>query len=212
MKRRNFFIENYKKCWKFFLECRWYFVFAFGIFALTFLIGFAFPIFFREEIFRFIEMLMLEIGGKGVLELIGFIFLNNVWASFMAFVLGIGFGILPLVTCIANGYLLGFVARETVMVDGILTMWRILPHGVFELPAIIFSIGMGLKLGWSVVGGTLTNLKQKSVGADSRWSVMKDKRSIGYVFREGFRFFVFVVLPLLVVAGVIEGILIGFVN
>ena len=74
-------------------------------------------------------------------------------------------------------------------------MWKILPHGVFELPAIIFSIGIGLKLGWSVVGG--------------RWSARKGKGSVGYVFLEGVRFFVFVVFPLLVVAAIIEGLLIG---
>ena len=45
-----------------------------------------------------------------------------------------------------------------------------------------------------------------------RWSVGKDKGSVGYVFREGLRFFVFIVFPLLIVAGIIEGLLIGIVG
>ena len=167
-------------------ECRWFFVFASGLFALTFLIGFAYPVFFRAEIFRLVEMLILKIEGKDILGLISFIFLNNLTASFMAMGLGVLFGIFPLTVCVVNGYLLGFVAREVVMKEGILAMWRIFPHGIFELPAVIFSVGMGLKIGMSVFSDSLK-----------------------YNFREGLRFFVFVVFPLLVVAGVIEGVLIG---
>ncbi len=198
MKKRGFFIENYSKCWKFFLECRWFFVVALGLFSLFFLIGFAFPVFFRTEIIEMIKMLMAELEGLSTLELIGFIFLNNLKASFMAFVFGIGLGILPVVVCIVNGYLLGFVAREAVVQEGILTMWKIFPHGIFELPAVLFSIGIGLRLG-AEVGG----LGVWGFGGLNR------KRGVGYVFREGLRFFAFVVFPLLVVAGIIEGMLIG---
>jgi len=194
--------ENYVRCWAFMKECRWFFVFAFGLFSLMFLVGFLFPVFFREEIFKMIEMLMLEIEGKGAFELISFIFLNNLQASFMAMVLGFLVGVFPLVVCVVNGYLLGFVAREAVVVEGIFAMWKILPHGIFELPAVIFSIGMGLRLGSQVVRGGLGRLREDGKG----------KESVGYVFRESLRVFVFVVFPLLVVAGIVEGILIGFTN
>ena len=189
MEKRNvFFVENYEKCWEFFCECRWYFVFALGIFALMFLVGFAFPVFFREEIFGFLAELVEMLEGKSSIELIGFIFFNNLKASFLAFVLGISFGILTLVVGVVNGYLVGFVAREAVMVEGIGVMWQLAPHGIFELPAILFSIGIGLKVGMSLFAG---------------------RKSLKYSFIEGLRFFVFVILPLLLVAGVIEGILVG---
>ncbi|MCK4650290.1 stage II sporulation protein M [Candidatus Pacearchaeota archaeon] len=196
---KKFFIKNYLKCWEFFCKTRWFFVFGFGIFALTFLIGFAFPVFFRAEIFGIVKGLVLAIEGKNTLELIGFIFLNNLQASFMAMALGILFGFFPMMTCIVNGYLLGFVAREAVMTDGIFMMWKIFPHGIFELPAVMFSIGIGFRLGWSVVS--------------DGWHMVSGKRKtrengLGYNFREGLRFFVFVIVPLLVVAGVIEGILV----
>ncbi len=195
MKKKGFFSKNYLECWKFAKECEWFFVFAFGLFALTFLIGFSFPVFFRANIYEMIKELMLKFAGKNTIEMIVLIFLNNIWASFMAMTLGIFFGVLPVITDVVNGYLLGFVARDAVMKEGILTMWKILPHGIFELPAVLFSIGIGLKLGWSVVGGG--------------WSVKKGKGNVGHVIREGMRFFIFVVIPLLLIAGIIEGTLIG---
>ena len=188
MNLKKFFVGNYKKCWEFLNESRWFMVFAVGIFALTFLIGFIFPIFFREEIFSFIAQMIEMLEGKSAVELVGLIFLNNMQASFMAMVLGIGIGIFPLITAVVNGYLLGFVLRETAAVGGIWVIWRLLPHGIFELPAIIFSIGIGMK-----------------IGSD----LFKEERDLlKYNFREGLRFFIFVVFPLLLVAGIIEGVLI----
>jgi stage II sporulation protein M len=188
MKRRvGFFADNYKKCWDFLNECRWYVVFAVGVFALLFLIGFAFPVFFREDILVFLEEIIGIIEGKGLFEITWMIFSNNMKASFIAFVSGILLGIFPLVTAVVNGYLLGFVAREVVVEEGIFVLWRLLPHGIFELPAVFFSIGVGLK-----------------IGAD----LIKGNKKLKYNFKEGLRFFVFVVFPLLLVAGVIEGFLI----
>lgn len=184
-------IKNYSRCWEFFGECRWHIVFTLGVFALLFIIGFTFPIFFREEIFGFITEMIKMLEGKSIFELIGFIFLNNLKVSFFAIVLGIGFGIFPLMIGIVNGYLLGFVSREAVTRGGILVIWQLFPHGIFELPAILFSMGVGLK-----------------IGADL---FRKDKR-LGYNFREGLRFFAFVIFPLLLIAGIIEGILIGIMN
>ena len=73
----GFFVKNYGKCWGFFKECRWHVVFAFGIFGLMFLVGFAYPVFFREEIFGFLAEMIGTLEGNSVVELIWFIFLNN---------------------------------------------------------------------------------------------------------------------------------------
>ena len=70
MKLQNFFVKNYSLCWKFLNESRWYVVFAIGVFALTFLIGFIFPILFREEIFNFITKMIEAIEGKSIVELL----------------------------------------------------------------------------------------------------------------------------------------------
>ncbi len=187
----NFFVKNYLLCWKFLKESRWYLVFALGLFALTFLIGFVYPIFFREEIFGFIAKIIGMLEGKTTIELISFIFFNNLRASFMAIILGLLFGLFPLLVTITNGYILGFVSRETAVKEGIFILFRLLPHGIFEIPAIIFSIGIGLKIGTSIF------IKKK-----------KEKR-LRHNIEEGIRFFIFVVFPLLLIAGIIEGLLIS---
>jgi len=195
MKKKGFFVDNYSKCWKFLLESRWYVVSIVALFALTILIGFIFPVFFRQEIFDFIAKMIAELEGKSTFEIITFIFFNNMKASFMSIVLGVTFGIFPLVATVMNGYLIGFVSRHVVEQEGLFALWRLLPHGVFELPAIIFSIGIGLKIGISC------------------WPLaIRGKGKLKYTLKEGLRFFVFVVFPLLLVAGIIEGVLIGLMG
>ena len=188
-KSEQFLIRNYKSCWKFLREVRWCVVFALGLFCFFILIGFTFPLFFQNEIFGFMEEITERFEGLGVSETIFEIFFNNLKASFFAVVLGVVIGIFPLVIGIVNGYLLGFVARYAVQEGGIFVLWRLLPHGVFEIPAVILSIGIGLKIGWDVLR------------KDRRGLLKKD-------FKEAMRFFIFVVVPLLAAAGVVEGVLI----
>ena len=76
-----------------------------------------------------------------------FIFLNNIQSAFLGFILGIIFGIIPLTILIVNGYILGFVMNKSVAVEGILIIWRLVPHGIFEIPAILISTSLGIKLG-----------------------------------------------------------------
>ena len=189
--KKSFWSVHYKSCWEFLRESRDYVLVSLGVFCMFFIIGFGLPIFFREQIFTMIEELIAQFMGLGVFETIGLIFLNNIQASFFSIVLGVGIGLFPLFALIFNGYLLGFVARFAVEEGGILVLWRLIPHGIFELPAIILSIGIGFKIGVDIVKGS---------------------GKLKYNFVEGLRFFVFVILPLLVIAAVIEGLLIWLVG
>jgi stage II sporulation protein M len=128
-----------------------------------------------------------RVSSFGPLELIGYIILNNARASFLAIALGFLAGIFPVLVVITNGYLLGFVARYTVNQQGALVLWKLLPHGVFELPAVIMSAGVGIYLGMNLVSG---------------------KKNLGKDFIDSIRFFIFIVIPLLIIAGIIEGTLI----
>lgn len=185
----SFLKRNYSLCKKFLEESRTQIKIALGIFLITFLIGFIFPIFFNEEIKLFVEEMLESFKSMGTTELILFIFLNNLKASFFAMVLGIGLAIFPVITAIINGYLLGFISRVAVKSEGISVLWRIIPHGIFELPAILFSIGIGIKIGTDILKKT-------------------NKKNIKENFKEALRFFIFVIIPLLLIAGIIEGILI----
>ena len=191
--KKSWLKENYIACFKFFKESEKHILFATLLFFITAFIGFLFPIFFREQIIDIMTQMIGLLDGKSAFELVSLIFFNNMKASFMAMVLGIAIGIFPIFTGIVNGYILGFVSRQVVAVEGIWVMWQLLPHGIFEIPAILFSIGIGVKIGADL-------FKEKA------------KEKLRKNFREGLRFFVFVVFPLLLIAGIIEGLLIALLS
>jgi stage II sporulation protein M len=107
----------------------------------------------------------------------------------MGLFLGIFFGIFPFFSSIANGFMLGFAGNMSVAKEGIFSLWRIFPHGIFELPAIFISFGLGLKL------PTFIFYKKK-------WETFKK------FLENSFTTYLFVVIPLLIVAAIIEGTLI----
>lgn len=191
--KKNSLGEHYKKCWKFFREFKNYFWISIGIFLISTIIGLFFPIFFTDKISQIILEMTNMINGKSGLEIIIIIFSNNIRASFLAILLGIGAGVFPIFTGIVNGYILGFVIRKVTSSEGIFVLWQLFPHGIFELPAILISIAIGMKLG--------STLFEKNY-----------RKSLKENLIESLRFFVFVIFPLLLIAGVIEGLLIILVQ
>jgi stage II sporulation protein M len=143
-----------------------------------------------QKIIEMLQDILKQIEGLNQFELIKFIFLNNLKSSFFGLFFGAVLGIFPVMSAIVNGYLIGFVAQQAVSAEGIFTLLRLLPHGIFELPAVFISLGMGLRL------GTFIFHKNK----------IKTLKSF---FWNSFRVFIFVVIPLLVVAAIIEGTLIS---
>lgn len=188
--KKGFCRGGFKEAVNFLKSAKWYVVAIFGIFCLSFLIGFAFPVFFRQEIITFIREISMQFEGLGVGETIGKIFLNNLRASFLSTLFGIALGIFPVMSAVFNGYVVGFVSHEAVYSEGIFVLWRLLPHGIFEIPAVIISMALGLKLGLGFF--------RKEKFADNFCGAMK--------------VFLFIVLPLLILAAVIEGFLIVFVS
>ena len=116
------------------------------------------------------------------------IFLNNAVKSLIAFVLGIGLGVIPVVFVAGNGMILGMVADIVFRKKGaVFVLAALLPHGIIEIPMILLSAGMGLKLGHSMylsLRGERTDLKNE--------------------LKQGFGFFMKWVMPLLFLAAVIE--------
>ena len=99
------------------------------------------------------------------------------------------FGIFPFFIAIYNGYVLGYVLKLVVGKIGFLEIWKLFPHGIFELPAVFISLGLGIKLGASL------------------FAKNSDKEFLRRL-KNSARVFFFIVLPLLVIAAVIEGSLI----
>lgn len=193
-KKRGFSLKGeYKESWNYIKKSR-KFIYAIAvIFAIFALIGFfvPFPASVIEKILEFIQETLGKTEGMNQFELTKFIFFNNLQSSFLGMILGFVLGIFPIFVAVANGLLLGFVASISVSQDGIFVLWRLLPHGIFELLAVFISLGLGLKL------GTFIFQKNKS-------------ESFRNYFWNSLRVFFFIVLPLLILAAIIEGSLIHF--
>lgn len=127
-------------------QTKWYIFSIISIFCLFFLIGFIFPVFFSDKILEIIKDLMLKFEGLSSFETIYTIFLNNIQASFVVLVIGLSFGYYTLYAAIQNAYLIGFVGRNVVNLEGLSSLLQLVPHGIFELPAIFISMGLGLYL------------------------------------------------------------------
>lgn len=181
------------RLWKFFKESRTYYFIISVIFIVSALVGFFFPVFFTDFIKNFIEEILGKTEGLGFLGLFLFILWNNVLSSFLGLVFGIALGIAPLFYSFLNGYVLGFVLNASSEVYGLGVILRILPHGIFELPALVVSLGLGLRL------GTYLFRKKKKSG------FVEELINSGKVF-------LFIVIPLLIIAGVIEAGLIALLG
>lgn len=83
-----------------------------------------------------------------------YLFIHNTLVALQMMLLGVIFGAPPLLGLFANGALLGSVAatlaREGMPVFSLMLL-GILPHGVFELPALIISAAFGLKVGFHLI-------------------------------------------------------------
>jgi len=192
---KGFFKENYKLSWKYLKESK-NFVYIMGSLFLFFIFVGAFlpvPPVLEQRILDFIREILERTSGMSTGELISFIFLNNIQSSFLGLVFGFFLGIFSVITIVANGYLLGFVSTKAVQVEGIFILWRLLPHGIFEIPALLISLALGLKLGMFIF-------------------YKKKLETLKNFFLESLRVFLFVIVPLLFIAAIIEASLIALAS
>lgn len=116
---------------------------------------------------------------------------NNIQVSLYAFAGGITFGALTVYALVQNGLMLGILAGAIGTGSHALEFWSlIVPHGALELPAIVLAGAAGLTLARALVApGDLP--RADALKAASRPAVL----------------LVLGAIPLLVVAGAIEGFL-----
>ncbi|HLD54747.1 MAG TPA: stage II sporulation protein M [Candidatus Nanoarchaeia archaeon] len=193
MKSKKFNLKKeFNKSLNYIKESKNFIYIVIAIFFFFAFVGFFIPTpdSISEQLLKFIQELMEKTSGMNQFELIQYIFLNNLQSSFFGLVLGVFFGVFPIITTIVNGYILGFVSIKVVSIEGIFVLWRLIPHGIFELPAVFISLGLGLKFG--------SFMFQKK-----KFDALKD------YFINSLRVFFFIVFPLLVIAAIIEGSLIA---
>lgn len=186
---------QFKEAWSYVKESK-HFIFI-SILLLIFgaIIGFLFKDALSQAITPILQELLDKTAGLNTFEMIFFILQNNLQSALLSMLAGIFLGIFPVISDILNGVVLGYVLAKASEVAGITSWWRILPHGIFELPAIFISFGLGIKLGFSL----FMNKKYRAKEFRRR-------------FYNSINVFFMIVIPLLILAAIIEGILIGFIK
>ncbi len=153
---------------------------------------------------------MIPPGATGY-RLFSAIFFNNLRASFFAIVLGmIPFLFLPILGVFQNGIYMGAVSAMTHL-KGLNVISSFLvyiaPHGIFEFPAIFLSVCMGIYISLNITKKFLA-IGQRDPGELSLLDREKEKEETVFnVVKEIVRTWIGVVIPLLLVAAVIEAFL-----
>ncbi|HEY3356144.1 MAG TPA: stage II sporulation protein M [Polyangia bacterium] len=136
----------------------------------------------------------LEAGGERLSSseqaaFSSFLFTHNIQVTFLAFALGISFGLGTAIVLFYNGLMLGALCAHY-HAKGVAVFFYawILPHGVPELTSIILASAAGLRLGYA-----LLNPGRLSRGDGLRAAAGRAVRMI------------LGIIPMLIVAGIIEG-------
>ncbi|MBZ6494923.1 stage II sporulation protein M [Natrinema longum] len=132
-------------------EHRRYVGFAAGLFAFGIVIGVVLMLagYNLLEIIQELvgEPLFPDIGGQSRLELAQFLLVNNTRAFLLSILGVVTLGLLTVWAMVFNGVIVGnigaFITRD-VGLDYILV--GLLPHGIFELPALFIAAGVGFRL------------------------------------------------------------------
>ena len=182
-KSDNIFINSH--------NLRNYLISAGIIFAASIISGILFAIFYSSSdgIILSLQQLFEPLMDMPKYKLMLVIFGNNLLTSFLAIVFGIFFGIFPILVLVANGFILGDLSYHVYLDKGIYYILAgLLPHGIFELSAVILSCALGMRLG----AISLKHLSEKPAPGL--------KRS----FTNSLNIFIRLVIPLLLLASVIE--------
>ncbi len=240
-------LNEYKNSFNYLKESQNYIYAVMILFLISALVGYfaTLPTAITSELLKAIQELIAKTEGMSGGELIIFIFLNNLEASFLGIVFGVLIGIFPILAAVFNGFLVGFVGKIAVQEGGAVVLFRLLPHGIFELPAIFISFGLGLTLGINLFKHSrdklrlllfyagliflsiiLRFLNLLLISSPFRRSslilftlislcslffilVADDRKLLLSLLRDSIKVFVLIVIPLLVVAAIIEGLLIA---
>jgi len=165
------------------------------IFAASFLAGTVAPVPLQKEATEAFKFIADEFQRHSGGALFFYILTHDLVASILFLFTGLFFGILPILAIGANGFLLGVLYRQ--VAEGIgywKAAWKVLPHGVFEIPALLIAASYGLWLGVMVV--------RRMRGKEST----PLRSHIGHASRQ----YLAVVFPLLIVAAAVETALIIF--
>ncbi len=135
-----------------------------------------------------LEELAEMLQNLSAIEIMLLIFINNASKMLFSILLGPLLGIAPLAFLLINGFVLGVFAHIQIVENGLLFIIAgLTPHGIIELPMLIISSAIGIRLGheaFRTILGRPSDLKGELI--------------------KGLKLFLYVLLPLIFIASVIE--------
>lgn len=101
-----------------------------------------------DELVQTLKPIIDFLGAFGPFVLILFIFLNNAIKALVAMVLGIMLGLPTLFFIGSNGFIIGITvaALKSHVGYGIIAA-SLIPHGIIEIPVLLLTSALGLKIG-----------------------------------------------------------------
>jgi len=164
------------------------------------LFGFAFAMFAGYNLGDTISIELIDeitgglpnIMGFDIIQIFFLIIRRNITASFLAIILGIVGGIPPLLIMVFNGFFIGHTVYNSALVLGLgLATMTLIPHGIIEIPTVLLSSAAGMSLGYAVINR------------------IRGQGSLKEEFGKARLLFITKIIPLLILAGTIESILIA---
>jgi len=163
------------------------------IFAVSFLAGILAPPSIRQQMTEVFQAVVGNYQGLAGGMLYFNILVQNVMATIFVLISGVFVGIIPTFAISSNAFGLGVLYRQAAEVAGYSkAALKVLPYGVFEIPALLIAASYGLWLGVTVL----------------RRMRGKESTPLGVNIEHAFRRYFAVVFPLLIVAAAIETALI----
>ena len=127
--------------------------------------------------------------GLSKLQLAGAIFLNNALKTLVVILLGTLLGVMAMVFLVVNGAAIGIAIYLSTQSRGLWTsLLAVLPHGILELPAVLLGSSIGLMLG------------AHSIKQIFRTTETTLRSELG----RALKFFFAVIVPLLMLAALVE--------
>ena len=191
----------------------WFFFVAVLLLAIGCLAGYFWSGHFSGEIQPAIEQLKniaLNIRqNQSVISTLITIFWHNLLAVVFMILLGVFAGIFPAITIWLNGLLMGFVVHMVVTQSHVpawkVIVYALLPHGIFEVPALLLGSALGIQLGFAAIHSVFRSVMGlfRPDGAASQTRLQGNGPSFRSEFRRAVRWFP-VLVGLLIIAATIE--------
>lgn len=173
-----------------------YFIILSSIFIVSFIIGYLLPINGKQKFLMAYQSSIIPLTPLFGFKRFIYILYRNTLSSFIIIIIGIFYGIAPVISIVLDGYLSGCLYSLASLHYGyFMGALKIFPHDIVETPAVIIASAYSLWLGIS-----FANRKKQS----NKISIINN---LLYALKMNLK----IVFPLLIIASLIETYLTPFI-